>query len=168
MEDMTRQKIQEMAETRVRLCNCMICNLLKKQPRLAVEDITMEERVRPDGVSRTFSLAIKDRQHGMTRPEFGDSYVEYIKDNRTVSVDLSYPRLDDNANKVEVGICDVRAADNIQIEYDFERDGWSIKQASTFEWDADDKVCDPDWQEVAFVQAWGREKTPALNETPRQ
>jgi gentisate 1,2-dioxygenase len=38
------------------------------------------------------------------------------------------------------------------------RDGWAILQASTFEWSADDEVCDPDWQEVAFVQAWGREK----------
>ena len=37
-------------------------------------------------------------------------------------------------------------------------DGWKIEQASTFSWSADEKVCDPDWQEVAFIQAWGREK----------
>jgi hypothetical protein len=52
---------------------------------------------------------------------------------------------------------DVRAADDILIEYDFERDGYVIKQASKFVWDADDPVCDQDWQEVAFVQAWARE-----------
>jgi gentisate 1,2-dioxygenase len=53
---------------------------------------------------------------------------------------------------------DVRAADSIRISYDHERDGWKIEQASTFEWEANDTVCDPDWQEVAFVQAWGRER----------
>ena len=74
-----------------------------------------------------------------------------------VPVELWYPRSEGNATSLEVGLCDVRAADSIQIEYDFERDGWSIKQASTFSWDGEDTVCDPDWQEVAFVQAWARD-----------
>ena len=73
---------------------------------------------------------------------------------------FEYPRIDDGRPTVlEVGLMDVRAADPIQISYDFERDGWVIKQASTFSWAADDKTgCDPDWQEVAFVQAWASEK----------
>ena len=78
-----------------------------------------------------------------------------------VSVDLMYPRIEGHQNIVEVSLCDVRAADSIRIHYDFTRDGWAIEQASTFEWLADDSVCDPDWQEVAFVQAWAREKEPA-------
>ena len=76
----------------------------------------------------------------------------------TARVELFYPRVDGNARAVEVGLTDVRAADSLRIEYDFERDGWSIKQASKFGWDAGDTVCDPDWQEVAFVQAWARQK----------
>jgi hypothetical protein len=52
----------------------------------------------------------------------------------------------------------VRAADDIRIHYDFERDGYVIEQASTFTWSIDDEECDPDWQEVAFIQAWAREK----------
>ncbi|HYQ47177.1 MAG TPA: hypothetical protein VER11_34640 [Polyangiaceae bacterium] len=91
----------------------------------------------------------------------------------TLSVDLWYPRSKndpdsprsfDNPVAVIVGLVDVRAADDIRIEYDFERDGWSIRQASVFEWPIGDTVCDPDWQEVAFVQAWGRQKNAADTE----
>ena len=88
-----------------------------------------------------------------------------------LEVDLWYPRLEYGADRtprtfdhpvaVEVGLTDVRAADSILVEYDFDRDGWVIKQASKFSWEVDDKVCDPDWQEVAFVQAWGRQVDPA-------
>lgn len=75
-------------------------------------------------------------------------------------LDLWYPRNETSPVKsLVIGLMDVRAADNIRVSYDFERDGWKIEQASTFSWDADDEVCDPDWQEVAFVEAWGREKT---------
>lgn len=83
--------------------------------------------------------------------------------NRDVLVEFWYPRLEHCANSIEVGLSDVRAADSIRIEYDFERDGYSIKQASVFEWPIDDEVCDPDWQEVAFIRAWAREKKPEWN-----
>jgi hypothetical protein len=74
-------------------------------------------------------------------------------------IDLWYPRNQDALIKsLVVGLMDVRAADSIRISYDFDRDGWKIEQASTFSWDADDAVRDPDWQEVAFVKAWEREK----------
>ena len=80
--------------------------------------------------------------------------------NRTLYADLWYPRVTGSGGlqAVELGLTDVRVADSIRIEYDYERDGYVIKQASTFEWDPDDTVCDPDWQEVAFVKAWAREK----------
>ena len=48
----------------------------------------------------------------------------------------------------------VRASDGIRISFDFDRNGYSIEQAS---WPTCDEVCDPDWQEVSFVEAWGRE-----------
>lgn len=75
-----------------------------------------------------------------------------------IDVDLQYPGAAGRPTVVEVGLVHVRAADSIRISYDFERDGWSIKQASTFRWQAGDPVCDMDWQEVAFVEAWAREK----------
>lgn len=77
----------------------------------------------------------------------------------TASVDIWYPRADDRPSFLCVGLVDVRAADSLRISYDFDRDGWKIEQASKFEWEADDPVCDPDWQEVAFIEAWAREET---------
>jgi hypothetical protein len=79
-------------------------------------------------------------------------------------VDLWYPRLPDDRERspdhpavLELGLSDVRAADSIRIEYDFARDGYSVKQGSKFSWEADEDTHDADWQEVAFVQAWARE-----------
>lgn len=78
--------------------------------------------------------------------------------DRMLSIDLWYPRVEDNVNEIELGLMDVRSADSLLISYDFGRDGWVIKQASTFQWEMDDEECDEDWQEVAFIQAWAREK----------
>ena len=80
--------------------------------------------------------------------------------NDTIQVDLEYPRSRDE-KFIRIDLCDIRASDGLRISYDFERDGWKIEQASVFGWDSDDKVCDPDWQEVAFIQAWGRKKPDA-------
>ena len=77
----------------------------------------------------------------------------------TACVELWYPRnVDSPVKYIQVGLMDVRAADDIRVSYDFDRDGWKIEQASVFEWAADDEVCDPCWQEVAFIQAWSQEK----------
>lgn len=77
----------------------------------------------------------------------------------TATFNFWYPGTDEQKiNYLEVGLMAVRAADNIRIHYDFDRDGWAIEQASTFEWDSDDTELDDDWQEVAFVQAWARQK----------
>ena len=66
----------------------------------------------------------------------------------------------------------VRASDGIRISFDYDRDGYKIEQASRFAWRADDEACDPDWQEVAFIPAWGREEsedeTAARLEDPRR
>ncbi len=75
-------------------------------------------------------------------------------------IDLWYPdNKNTKINKIVIGLMDVRAADDIRISYGKKRDGWKIEQASVFQWDADDDICDPDWQEVAFIQAWGREQS---------
>lgn len=85
----------------------------------------------------------------------------FSRSGNTLYVTLWYPRNDGEATKINVSLMDVRASDDLLIEYDFNRDGYSIKQASTFEWDNKNDpegLCDPDWQEVAFIQAWAREK----------
>ena len=79
----------------------------------------------------------------------------------TASIDLWYPRYNP-IQFIQIGLMDMRAADDIRITYDFARDGWSIQQASRFEWDVDEPI-DHDWQEVAFVEAWARaEREPFL------
>lgn len=90
-------------------------------------------------------------------------FMDLRLNNKILHLDLFYPRAEQDppnlqCDSVEIGLCEVRAADSILVRYDFERDGWSILQASTFEWEAEDTVCDPDWQEVAFIQAWRRKK----------
>lgn len=88
---------------------------------------------------------------------------DILKDARVFNgdelhINLIYPGTPGtHINKFVIGLCAVRAADDIRISYDMDRDGWRIEQASKFKWDADDDVCDPDWQEVAFIQAWARE-----------
>lgn len=70
------------------------------------------------------------------------------------TVELWYPRVDGNAKELEIGLCDVRAADSIRISYDFERDGYAIRQS-------DCKLDDhgeAKWIEVAFVQSWALEE----------
>lgn len=77
--------------------------------------------------------------------------------NDTIEAELWYPR-NSHIKFVEVDLIDVRAADSIRISYDFDRDGWKIEQASKFSWNLDEPY-DQDWQEVSFVQAWGRKET---------
>ena len=83
--------------------------------------------------------------------------VKIYRSGKCALIDL-LPRSEGAAKFIQVGLEDVRSADDIRVSYDFDRDGWVVEQASRFEWDADDTVCDPDWAEVSFVQAWAREE----------
>jgi len=77
-----------------------------------------------------------------------------------IHVDLAYPRSDGEAKCVQVGLMDVRAADDIRISYDFERDGWVIQQASKHgPWEADETP-DEGWTEVGFFKAWALQGPP--------
>ena len=89
-----------------------------------------------------------------------------VKDNNPIDIyiDWVYPGIyGDKKSHLILSLCHKRAADDIRISYDSDRDGWKIEQASIFEWEADDEICDPDWQEVAFIQAWAREKNNKEN-----
>jgi hypothetical protein len=87
------------------------------------------------------------------------------KIGRRILALLWYPRIQAGesasetiVDEVLIGLCDVRSADGILVSYDFARDGYVIKQASKFDWRKDDGPHGPDWQEVAFVEAWGQYK----------
>lgn len=89
-----------------------------------------------------------------------DSPDQVIRRGDTIVVDLWYPRAEGNARHIEVGLCDVRAADSIRIHYDFERDGYVVEQPKRTEVlvRSDGKVDTfeerVEWIEAAFLKAW--------------
>jgi hypothetical protein len=73
-------------------------------------------------------------------------------------LDLWYPRNETSPVKsLVIGLMDVRAADNIRVSYDFDRDGWRIEQEEIMT-DNGHYQSTGVWIEVAFIQAWGNEK----------
>ena len=95
------------------------------------------------------------------KPEFKRGMVIPNDDHyhkTTIGVDLWYPRVSARYDKIQITLMDVRAANNITIMYDFDRDGWVVLSDCI---DPDDKELDMDtdktpWdlKEVAFIPAW--------------
>lgn len=87
-----------------------------------------------------------------------DELPERVRDQislngRTIEVDLSYPEIEPNPDAVRVGLEDVRAADDIMIRYDFDRDGYAITRERT-RW-VDQRIQRTgEVVEVAFIPAW--------------
>jgi hypothetical protein len=81
------------------------------------------------------------------------------KRDDTLYVELTYPNIatPEQCRFIYVNQESVRASDGIRLHYDYDRDGWVVEQASKFSWSDDDEVCDPDWQEVAFIESWARQ-----------
>lgn len=76
---------------------------------------------------------------------------------RQASFDFIYPRVDERPGRVQsitVGLEDVRAANDITIQFDFDRDGWVIESGTIFMWDTDDKAREHGMEEVAFIPAY--------------
>lgn len=79
---------------------------------------------------------------------------------KTKHVDLWYPRnsgLDrpeDEPQVIEIGLMDVRAASDIRVSYDFDRDGYVVTQQPEYEGDDYEQGEAREWREVAFVPAW--------------
>ena len=79
-----------------------------------------------------------------------DLFLPY-KRGTTAVANLFYPRAEVGeltVTEVHVGLVDVRAADDLRITYDFERDGYVIEQSTSPD------VDEPGYREVAFVPAW--------------
>lgn len=75
-----------------------------------------------------------------------------------LNVDIEYPR-HRRLKYVRVGLCDVRAADDILIGYDFDRDGYVIHQQRRRRVGGGSEPLDHEqWEEVAFIEAWALEE----------
>jgi len=86
-----------------------------------------------------------------------DSPDQVCRRDETLCVDFWYPRSDDAAKFIQIGLIDVRAADDIRVSYDFDRDGYLIEQPTATE---EQFIEDGDWRwrEVAFVPSWAPER----------
>ena len=73
---------------------------------------------------------------------------------RSIKVDLEYPRMEDKKDFVLLELLDVRAANALIISYDFVRDGWVIA-SNLYDPDIDAWIDQPDIpREVAFIPSW--------------
>jgi len=66
-----------------------------------------------------------DMHHKVISFEFVLSHVRKAGD--ALHVDIWYPS-QSGVKAIEIGLIDVRAADDIRVEYDYHRDGWVIKR----------------------------------------
>lgn len=66
-------------------------------------------------------------------------------------VDLEYPQ--SPSDGIDIALVHVRAARNIRVHYDFDRDGYVVT-APSYGGDAEFKMESETWTEVAFVPAW--------------
>lgn len=67
-----------------------------------------------------------------------------------IDVPLWYPDVAGNARQLQIELYDVRAADDLRIGYDKDRDGWVVLRPDPTDLDEFD---DPRWKEVAFTAA---------------
>jgi hypothetical protein len=70
-----------------------------------------------------------------------------------IGAELWYPRNEGAPTEVRIGLTDVRAADDLIIRFDFERNGWVLLQEEFTEV-ADGLVPTGQTTEVGFVPAW--------------
>lgn len=74
-----------------------------------------------------------------------------------ICVELWYPRSDDRPDEINIDLVDVRASDGIKVSYDFDRDGWVVKQEK-YKQENGHSQNTGEWLEVAFVQSWNLEE----------
>lgn len=76
-------------------------------------------------------------------------------DKKPIEAHLEYPRSPNKPDAIEISLWDVRAADNITIKYDFDRDGWTVHMDRRDQLDDIhlSEIVEP-LAEVAFIPAW--------------
>lgn len=70
-----------------------------------------------------------------------------------VHLNLFYPRVEGNPDSIKIALFDVRAANDITIKFDFDRNGWVI-YSDMLDPDLHEDQTENELQEVAFVTAW--------------
>lgn len=90
--------------------------------------------------------------------DFSNKGISILEKKDTVEVEFLYPR-SNQIKYIEVGLCDVRASDNIRISFDFDRSGWKIEQSYFNEIYKENYIeaSENIWEEVGFFPNWNLE-----------
>ena len=72
---------------------------------------------------------------------------------KPIAVTLEYPRVEGHHDRVVIELEDVRSADNLEVSYDFERDGWVLRM-DLAEDKGDRMDIIEERVEVGFLPAW--------------
>jgi hypothetical protein len=70
-----------------------------------------------------------------------------------IHAELWYPRNEGSRKRVVIGLSDVRAASDITVEYDFDRDGWSVTR-EVYREVGDELATTGTFVEVCLIPAW--------------
>jgi hypothetical protein len=107
----------------------------------------------------------------ITKSDYAGCNYDINRVERTLSINLTYPNLDDTkVNTVEINQESVRASDGIRMVYDYNRDGWSIQQPRSVDVLIEETEtcrhydCVEDWAETVFVQSWARQEGRILDD----
>lgn len=85
--------------------------------------------------------------------DYEKGFCFYERENG-ISVEMCYPR-NTKTKYVDVSISDVRASDGIRIEYDFDRDGYVIKQPIFVDVQKENYIeQEIEWEETFFAKSW--------------
>jgi len=89
----------------------------------------------------------------------GDKKYKLIELPGSAHIEWMYPNIygDEKRDRISIGLCHVRAANDITIEYNAERDGWVIMMNETREVPGGAETVKED-VEVAFIPAWLEKK----------
>jgi hypothetical protein len=78
-------------------------------------------------------------------------------------VTIRYPRENPSRAYARISLEDVRAANDLVIHFDFDRDGWVIESPTKFVWTDGEDSFEEGMEEVAFVPAFSERAAAALD-----
>ena len=84
-------------------------------------------------------------------------------EDNILHVELNFPpykdQESDNPKGIQIGLNHVRAANDIRITYDLDRDGWVISMEKTKDMGDYSIITVGSLEEMAFVPAWNEERS---------
>lgn len=82
-----------------------------------------------------------------------DTGYRFTRHPTSPEFEFVYPR-HHRIERLFVGLEDVRAANTLEIYFDFDRNGWVVEAATKFAWSEGEDYSDRRLEEVAFIPAY--------------